>query len=168
MYHRVTPSPLLHTDAFNTVTLHVIFRNNNDAVTIIHDSTVTPEIFHTIPESSMALYLPQDDDAYLFLFRRITLNDEDRHPPNPEQNNRIVDMLHWPNGNTQDEIQLNEILEDPEHNLVLDTQVPIEAVVFTFFNWGHLRCQLGLTPFSRHDLKGFCKDARARIVQARD
>jgi hypothetical protein len=165
---RIAPSSPFRSDVSKPVDLHVAFVNARDGtLTVIRDSDVTPESFGSIPESSMALYLPQDEDAYLLLFQRVTLNDDDRQPPPPERNTKIVDCLHWPNGNAEDGDQHNDILDDIQPTLVLNTQAPIEAVIFTFINWEHLRHQLGLSPFSRRDLEAFRNEEKARIVQAR-
>jgi len=166
---RVAPSPPFRSDVSKPVDLHVVFRNAEDnTVMCIHDHNVTPELFANIPESSVALYAPQDENAYLFLFQRIRIGDNGPIyvPPQPERNTKIVDCLHWPNGNPEDEIQLNDLLDDLEHNLVIDTQLPMEATIFTVISWEHLRYQLGLSPFSRRDLEAFRNEARARIVQA--
>ena len=168
---RVNPSPPFCSDVSKPVDLHVIFRNAEDnTIMRIDDHNVTPELFANIPDASVALYAPQDEDAYLFLFQRIRIGDNGAIyvPPQPERNTKIVDCLHWPNGNTEDEDQLDDLVNNLEHNLVIDTQVPMEATIFTFFSWEHLRCQLGLSPFSRRDLEAFRKDARARVVQVRD
>ena len=168
---RITPSPPFRSDVSKPVDLHVVFRNAEDnTVMCINDHNVTQELFANIPDASVALYAPQDEEAYLFLFQRIRIGDNGAIyvPPQPERNTKIIDCLHWPNGNTEDEIQLNDLLDNLEHNLVIDTQLPMQATIFTFFNWENLRYQLGLSPFSRRDLEAFRDDARPRVVQVRD
>ena len=113
----------------------------------------------------MGLCIRKDDDLYLFLFSVIIVNDERQMPPEPVRNTKNIKLLHWVNEGTTREVEFDDLLDDLEPTLVVDTQAAMEGLVFTFDSWEHMRYQGGLSPFSWRDLQNFRDEARARRDQ---